>query len=316
MQFSTILVVEDHEAVRRSLCLELEGRAEFRVVGEAADGLEAVRQARDLQPDLILIDIGLPKLNGLEAARQIRDLAPRSKLVFISMESSPDVVREAFRAGASGYVCKLRAQSDLLPTLEAVAAGKQLASTDGRPSTFRGPSHHEVQFHFDEAGYVKGVTRFIGAALNAGNPAIVIATKPHREAIHESLKEAAFDLDAAIHRGCFISLDAADTLSRIMVNGSPDRDRFLNGVTGLVDTASKAANAADPTIAIFGECVSLLTREKNVDAAIQLEQVGNDLVKTHNVSILCAYPLNGFRRDEDNRAFARVCAEHSTVHFR
>src|SRR5204862_4944745 len=90
-----IIVVDDYEPFRRFVCSMLEQRPELRVVGEASDGLEAVQKAEELQPDLILLDIGLPALNGMEAARRIRKLAPHSKILFVSMESSPEVVQEA-----------------------------------------------------------------------------------------------------------------------------------------------------------------------------------------------------------------------------
>jgi DNA-binding NarL/FixJ family response regulator len=118
MPFLRVLVVEDYEPFRRFICLALQQRAEFHVIGEVSDGLEAVQRAQELQPDLILLDIGLPKLNGIEVAKRVRRLAPNARLLFVSQESSPDVVRETFRLGAQGYVHKTRAQSDLLPALE------------------------------------------------------------------------------------------------------------------------------------------------------------------------------------------------------
>ncbi len=98
---------------------------ESRVIAEAADGLEAVQKAAELKPDLILLDIGLPTLNGIEAARQIRKLAPDSKIVFLTQESSPDVVEEAFLLGARGYIVKTMAGIELLAAVEAVLEGKQ-----------------------------------------------------------------------------------------------------------------------------------------------------------------------------------------------
>src|SRR5206468_5290510 len=104
--------------------MSLQARAEFRIVGEALDGMEAIQKAEELQPDLILLDVGLPKLNGLEAARQMRKLAPLAKILFISQEFSFDMVEAALRLGASGYVHKLRVQSDLLPAIESVLRDK------------------------------------------------------------------------------------------------------------------------------------------------------------------------------------------------
>jgi len=96
----------------------------LQIIAEVSDGVEAVQEAVKLQPDLILLDIGLPSLNGIEAARQIRKLAPESKIIFLTQESSADVVQEALNLGARGYVVKMKAASELLTTVEAVLLGK------------------------------------------------------------------------------------------------------------------------------------------------------------------------------------------------
>jgi DNA-binding NarL/FixJ family response regulator len=106
----------------------LRQQTNLQIVGEAQDGFLAVRQAEALQPDLILLDVGLPGLNGMEAARKIRDIAPRTKIVFLTQESASDVVEEAFALGAQGYVLKAQAGSELLPAVEAVLQGFRFAS--------------------------------------------------------------------------------------------------------------------------------------------------------------------------------------------
>jgi DNA-binding NarL/FixJ family response regulator len=98
------------------------------VICEASDGVEAVQKAEELQPDLIVLDIGLPKLNGIEAARRIRQLVPQSKILFVSQESSSEVVKEAFNLGAMGYVIKSKAESDLLSAVNHIIMGKQFVS--------------------------------------------------------------------------------------------------------------------------------------------------------------------------------------------
>ncbi len=103
----------------------LQRHPESQVIAEASDGLEAVQRAEDLKPDLILIDIGLPKLNGIEAAQQIRQLSPSSKIVFLSQNNNLDVVRAALGTGALGYVRKTDAKRELLLALDAVLRGEQ-----------------------------------------------------------------------------------------------------------------------------------------------------------------------------------------------
>lgn len=125
MQLSTvrILVVDDFELFRK-LVVELLGiRPELQVVGEASDGLEALQKAVELRPDLILLDISLPSLNGIEVARQMRSLVPESKIIFLTQESSSDVLQEALSLGARGYVTKNMVRADLFAAVETVLSG-------------------------------------------------------------------------------------------------------------------------------------------------------------------------------------------------
>jgi len=123
-----VLVVEDYAPFRRFICSTLGKRRELQIVGEVSDGLEAVLKVRELRPDLILLDVGLPTLNGIEAARRIRELSPKSKILFVSQESSAEIVQEAFRLGALGYVNKRQAGTDLLAAVEALCQGTRFVS--------------------------------------------------------------------------------------------------------------------------------------------------------------------------------------------
>ncbi len=123
-----ILLVDDNEPFREFVYSMLGKCAEWQIIGEASDGLEAVGKAGELQPDLILLDIGLPSLNGIEAARRICKLAPKSKIIFLSQESSPDIVQEALSFGAMGYVAKSKAGSDLLTAIKTVIRGDKFIS--------------------------------------------------------------------------------------------------------------------------------------------------------------------------------------------
>jgi DNA-binding NarL/FixJ family response regulator len=123
-----VLVVDDYAPWRHFLRSTLEKRADLLVIGEVSDGLEAVKQARALQPDLILLDIGLPTLNGIEAARQIRELVPQTAILFLTQDSSPEVVEEALRLGGVGYVIKVNA-AELLTAIDEVVQGRTFVSS-------------------------------------------------------------------------------------------------------------------------------------------------------------------------------------------
>src|SRR5277367_4380880 len=123
-----VLVVDDFQPFRAFVSSLFSKAPELQIICEVSDGLEAVQKAKELRPDLILLDVGLQRLNGIEAARQIRKLALNSKILFQSQETSSDVVQEALSLGAMGYVAKADAGSDLLAAVEALRQGRQFLS--------------------------------------------------------------------------------------------------------------------------------------------------------------------------------------------
>lgn len=125
----SVLVVDDFAQWRRLVSTALLGRLGLRTMAEAADGLDAVHKAEDLQPDLVVLDIGLPSLNGIEAARRIRGVSPKSKVVFLTENYSCDVAEAALDTGAGGYVVKSAFASELIPAVEAVLEGRHFLSS-------------------------------------------------------------------------------------------------------------------------------------------------------------------------------------------
>ncbi len=123
-----VLIVDDFDPWREFVIQHLKQQPQMRILHCASDGFEGVQMAEEFQPDLILMDIGLPKLNGIEAARQIRQRVPKAKIVFASSDSDPDVVRAAFLAGGLGYVLKSDAAGALLSGIESVLLGRQFVS--------------------------------------------------------------------------------------------------------------------------------------------------------------------------------------------
>ena len=129
-----VLVVEDFEPWLRFVKAALYEEPGMQIVGTAPDGLEAVTKARVLQPDLILMDISLPTLNGIEATRQISRLVPAAKVIFLSIESEPEVVESALAAGGRGYIAKSDAHRELPSAMKMVADGNRYVSRSCRAS--------------------------------------------------------------------------------------------------------------------------------------------------------------------------------------
>ena len=183
------------------------------------------------------------------------------------------------------------------------------------PAQWHDPdSHgHVVQFYTGDAALLGAISRFIGTALGAGDAAVVIATRAHRDALFLQLQERGFDVSGAVRQGRLIAVDAAETLSRFMRDGWPDASAFASVVGGFFDQIRAATGTGQPRVAAFGEMVALLWAEGNSEAAIRLEELWNDLARTHSFSLHCAYPITNFNRDEDGDAFLRICSAHSAV---
>ncbi len=136
-----ILVADDFEPWRCFVASSLQTEPELQIISEAADGLEAVRRAKELRPDLIVLDIGLPTLNGIAAARQIHAFLPQSKIVFLTQETSTFIVEEALRLGASGYIVKSDAGSELMTAIHAVLRGETFVGDRFAGNHFANAAH-------------------------------------------------------------------------------------------------------------------------------------------------------------------------------
>jgi DNA-binding NarL/FixJ family response regulator len=127
-----ILVVDDHPIVRQGLKTLLEGHSGWQVIGEASDGAEALEKAREMNPDVMVLDVTMPRMNGLEACRLLRRQFPELEILFVTQHDSPQMMREALEAGARGYVVKSNAARDLLAAVEAVSQHRVFTALNER----------------------------------------------------------------------------------------------------------------------------------------------------------------------------------------
>ena len=296
----TILVVEDHASFRSLICNELQRRTEFQII-EAADGEEGVHKAEALQPDVILLDINLPKLHGFEVAKQIRRLAPHSRLLFLSQESSPDIVRKALSLGAEGFVEKLAAGTDLLPAIDAVLDGRRFVSSSlafTEPADASLARRHEILFCSDEAAVVDGLARYVAATLGAADAAIVLTTESTRIELLQALRAKGVDVDDAIRRGTCITVDSGVAI---------DLTGFLVAIDGARAAAVKAGKTY-PRVVCCGERAGRLWAQGRTAEALQLEGLCRYLPQ--DVDVLCVYPVP---YTDDDEELTLICAEHTAV---
>jgi PAS domain S-box-containing protein len=171
---------------------------------------------------------------------------------------------------------------------------------------------HSVQFYEDDAFLLDGLSRFIGAAIAAGDSALVVASKAHCDGLSERLSNSGLDLTKAAQQGRFVAADAAETLARFMENDHPNAARFEKEVGGIVAQLT-GTNGKRQRLAIFGEMVALLWAEGKQQAAIELERLWNRLAEKREFQLHCAYPLNLFSHAQDAAAIEKICSEHSHV---
>ena len=172
---------------------------------------------------------------------------------------------------------------------------------------------HVVQFYTEDAALLGAISRFIGTALAAGDAAVVIATKTHRDGLFQRLKERGFDVASSIRQRRLIAVDAAETLSRFMRDGWPDAACFASVIGGFFDQIGAVTGTQELRVVAFGEMVALLWAEGKHEAALRLEELWNDLAHAHSFSLHCAYPITNFNQDEDADPFLKICAAHSAV---
>ena len=324
-----ILVVEDHEPFRKFVRTFLGQLEDFQLVGEAGDGLTAVRKCVELQPDLVLLDIGLPELNGIQAARQIRQLAPGSRIVFLTQESSSAIVHEALSLGAAAYVIKAHTASDLIIAIIAARDGRQFVSAglDGslrlnepplivaRDTDFSSQAsaspHHKVHFYPDDSSFVTGISAFIQRSLKAGKVVLAVTNESRRNAIIPAVEAGGIDTGSSIAAGRLILQDSPAFLKEIMTDDRIDSELLLRLSSELIETMIRANPGS--RICACGDCASPLLEQGNVEGAMQIERVWNELSTRYDMELFCGYIFSGFQRAADMPGYRDVCAVHSHV---
>ena len=168
---------------------------------------------------------------------------------------------------------------------------------------------HFVTFYEDDSLLLRQVSHFIEAGLRAGEFCVVIATAPHRAAIEDHLVEQGlYHHPQDTQRVWYRALDAQDTMAKYMVRGMPDERRFMQVIEPVLRGASRNGTRR---VRAFGEMVALALEDGKREAAIRVEQLWNELGEKHRFSLLCAYPTGKASKMKDEKAFSRICAQHS-----
>lgn len=314
-----VLLIDDHECWRKFASATLQkGQPESKVIGEASYGWQAIQLAQHLQPDLILLDIGLPQLNGIEVARTIRDVSPTSRILFMSENRSPDIAEAALSTGASGYVVKSDAGRELLPAIKAVLANKRFMSSSLtnhiNEKAVGGQHRHEVAFYPDDASIVDGYARFIESALIAGNAVIVVVTDSHRPSLVQRLEADGVDVAASIQQGSYVAMDAGEAMAALTVNGIPDPDRCAKVIGDVATRAAKGIQGENGRVMACGEIAPTMLLNGDAEGAVRIEQLWDEITRDYGVHTWCGYLSSAFV--PNNSVSQSICGVHSEVHGR
>ncbi len=195
--------------------------------------------------------------------------------------------------------------SEEISAIKVLAPAQRMQQGDGQP----GDMNHVVQFYEDDAFLCDTVARFLGAGIVAGDPVVVIATDLRRHAFIQRMRANHLDADAALASGQLTMLDARETLAQFMVGDMPDWERFTATVGSVLERIAGTRGRARA----YGEMVDLLWRDGNAPGAIRLEEMWNDLGKHYQFSLLCAYVMDNFYKEDDAQLFKEVCRAHAHV---
>jgi len=281
-----IVVADDHDKTRAAIASLL--ASDFDVVSSVADGQAAVDAARALYPDLVVLDISMPRLNGLEAGALIRDLPDPPRIVFATAHDDASIINAASALGASAVVRKREMGTELVPAVR------------------RALLFHGVCFYEDSPSLARTVARFIGEGLAARQTAVLVATAKHGATIGNQLTATGVDIQQRIDQGELLMFDADEVLDRFMVGDRPDAQRFEDTINPIVD---KAAGVRKRLVRIYGEMVDVLWGNGREDAALSLETLWHQFIAGRKCSLLCGYSSSVCTGE----GFNSICDRHSHV---
>jgi hypothetical protein len=170
---------------------------------------------------------------------------------------------------------------------------------------------HDVHFYSSEESLVRSVVTFLSAGVRVGQPVIVIATEPHRKAFASGLREKGLDPDEILAGRVVVWLDARETLSSFMEDRMPSRELFMATVGSVFEKV--LGNRQYLVVRAFGEMVDLLFKDGNIEGAVVLEELWNELASTYRYSLLCAYSIENFLHEAGVADFKRVCDQHTNA---
>ena len=290
-----VLVADDNASILAKASTRL--ARDFEVVAAVSDGRQALHAARQLDPDVAVLDVTMPELDGFQTARELKQAGSRARIVMMTMHDADEFVAAAIDSGAHGYVLKTRMQSDLSSAIDHAIAGRlfvpSLTSLLGiGPAP--GSPRHAMLLATEPRLFLDDVSRLLAAAMRRGDMAAIIATEATRDGVTERLLARGCDLVKATNRGTYVSFDAAVAASDVVVSGRLDTTRVAAFI-GELERSRLAVSAPNLTVVGVGAIAPLLFAEGNHEAAIQLERTWDDLTRGLPFLTVCCYSSATFK---------------------
>ena len=300
-----ILVADDHADVRHAISTIL--RSDFDLVAEVGDGLAAVEAAQTLRPDVVVLDIAMPRLDGFGAATRIASRTPAPRIVFLSNYAGPDYVLASVARGASAFVAKADVARDLRTAIRHALEGRMFVpSVSILPQWTRPEPRHDLLLYDTEEFCLSAMVDLLQVVLDAGQSVVAIAGDAQRRALDGIFGDHA-------STGRYVSVASTEALEAIMRNGMPDAELYAMQLDPLVKRGLAAAVDPEPHVTIAGAIAPILLARGEFDAMIRLEQIADAYAATRpSVSILCCYSASKIARHPAD-VLAHVCANHAVV---
>ena len=315
-----VLIVDDHARFRHMVRSLIESQQKYQVCGEASDGIEAITKVNELHPDLILMDINMPRMDGLEATRIIRRESPDCSVVIVTQNDATVAREQARSVDASGFVTKSGLARDLIPEMGRVAMENNSIPGETKNGADQGepwcgllagaaPRDHIVQLYQDQQFLNRAVCRFAAAAIANGEGVILVPTVAHWDAFRPRLESEGVDVKAAEKRGQLTIVDADNLLPTFMRDGMPDSPVFLGLAANVVSQAR--GDGRYPKVRWWGEMVNILWERGDVAASMNLEDLFDNLAHEQDIAIFCSFLMDNFNGDVHARMLPRLGENHS-----
>jgi CheY-like chemotaxis protein len=307
-----VVLADDHALILKVVSQLL--TAEFDVVDAVADGQSAVDSALRLDPDIVLLDISMPRLGGFDALQELRRRGSRARAVFLTMHDGDEFVAAAVQIGAHGYVLKSRLQPDLASALDHALAGRLFVpSLTSLLNISDYPVKHAAQFHTDEGGRLDEMARFVGGALKRGDAVVIAATRETRAGVAQRLAHRGVDVDGLTEKGRYVPNDSREMLSQFMRNGRPDQTLLAQSVGQLENIRLASAEGPMKQLTVTGDMAALLYQDGNPEGAVGLEQLWANLTADRRFFTVCGYSQSCFAGKAGPEFLSNVSEQHDTI---